>query len=114
MIFAAVGVIFLFVYQCTFFVACLTLDVRRQQAGRMDLLCCRTSSKVRTIGCCGQKWDGDTPDLSQRLIGILLPKVGGEERRGHCLCERGEERKFCGEKGSFRQNCSAVSLGLFL
>lgn len=77
MIFAAVGVIFLFIYQCTFFVACLTLDVRRQQAGRMDLLCCRTSSKVRTIGCCGQKWDGDAPDFSQRLIGILLPKVGG-------------------------------------
>ncbi|GAQ89032.1 putative Patched family protein [Klebsormidium nitens] len=72
MIYAAAGVIFVFVYQTTFFAACLLLDMRRQAANRVDWLCCIQTSRGPTRGCVGTFTPGGD-NISQRLIGRYLP-----------------------------------------
>lgn len=65
-------VIFVFVYQTTFFAACLLLDMRRQAANRVDWLCCIQTSRGPTRGCVGTFIPGGD-NISQRLIGRYLP-----------------------------------------
>lgn len=48
-IYAAFGVLFLFIFQISFFSAFLALDARRQLANRPDILCCIQSSSDSTI-----------------------------------------------------------------
>lgn len=44
--YAAAAVLLNFFFQITAFVACMTLDERRSESGRFDLLCCfKTSNK---------------------------------------------------------------------
>eukprot|EP00475_Leptophrys_vorax_P037780 TRINITY_DN6562_c0_g1_i1.p1 TRINITY_DN6562_c0_g1~~TRINITY_DN6562_c0_g1_i1.p1 ORF type:complete len:686 (+),score=19.97 TRINITY_DN6562_c0_g1_i1:208-2058(+) len=75
MVYAAVGVVLVFIYQSTFFVACLTLDMWRQRANRVDTLCCIVSTAGPRDGCCGREFDPDRPDLAHSLIGRFLPKI---------------------------------------
>ncbi|CAI5963627.1 unnamed protein product [Closterium sp. NIES-65] len=75
MIYAAVGVILVFIYQTTFFVACLTLDLFRQRENRMDVLCCVVSTAGPNDGCCRREYDPDKPDLLHTVFGSYVPKV---------------------------------------
>ncbi|GJP64541.1 hypothetical protein CLOP_g21517 [Closterium sp. NIES-67] len=76
MIYAAVGVILVLVFQSTFFVAALTLDVRRQCAHRCDTFCCVVSNAGPTDSCCpGHKYDGNRPGVAQTVIGQWLPMI---------------------------------------
>eukprot|EP00996_Jenningsia_fusiforme_P001768 NODE_262_length_2571_cov_16.693894_g240_i0.p1 GENE.NODE_262_length_2571_cov_16.693894_g240_i0~~NODE_262_length_2571_cov_16.693894_g240_i0.p1 ORF type:complete len:822 (+),score=177.04 NODE_262_length_2571_cov_16.693894_g240_i0:206-2467(+) len=54
---AAIGVMMDFVLQSTFYVACLTLDARRQAARKMDMLCC-VSAGSPNKECCGSSEPG--------------------------------------------------------
>eukprot|EP00271_Cylindrocystis_brebissonii_P010097 TRINITY_DN26195_c0_g1_i1.p1 TRINITY_DN26195_c0_g1~~TRINITY_DN26195_c0_g1_i1.p1 ORF type:complete len:914 (+),score=150.79 TRINITY_DN26195_c0_g1_i1:253-2994(+) len=72
MIYAAVGIVLVMFFQSTFYVACLTLDVKRQKANKMDCLCCCTSS---ANSCCWRTYRPDIPDTSQRIIGEWLPAI---------------------------------------
>lgn len=65
-------VIFVFIYQTTFFAACLMLDMRRQASNRVDWLCCIKSTREPTKGCFGRFTPGGA-NVSQRLIGTYLP-----------------------------------------
>ncbi|GJP66613.1 hypothetical protein CLOP_g23528 [Closterium sp. NIES-67] len=75
MIYAAVGVVLVFVYQSTLYVAVLTLDLRRQRANRLDTLCCVVSAAGPTDGCCGRPYDRNKPGVDQTVIGHWLPAV---------------------------------------
>jgi len=59
--------------ESTFFVACLTLDVKRQAANKRDCLCCTTSAAGPTDGCCWHPYNPDAPSFAQVLIGDLPP-----------------------------------------
>ncbi|GAQ78788.1 putative Patched family protein [Klebsormidium nitens] len=72
MVYAAAGVVFEFVFQTTFFAACLALDMRRQAASRVDWLCCFQSARARTRGYLGSYTPG-ADSVSQRLVGRYLP-----------------------------------------
>ncbi|KAJ8305665.1 hypothetical protein KUTeg_016210 [Tegillarca granosa] len=51
-IFACIGVTALYLLSCTFFVACITFDEKRKDAGRNACLCCYTHRKdYRTTDC---------------------------------------------------------------
>ncbi|CAI7868723.1 unnamed protein product [Closterium sp. NIES-53] len=75
MIYAAVGVILVFIYQTTFFVACLTLDLFRQRENRMDVFCCVVSTVGPNDGCCRREYDPDKPDFLHTVFGAYVPKV---------------------------------------
>ncbi|CAI5488432.1 unnamed protein product [Closterium sp. Naga37s-1] len=75
MIYAAVGVILVFIYQTTFFVACLTLDLFRQRENRMDVFCCVVSTAGPNDGCCRREYDPDKPDFLHTVFGAYVPKV---------------------------------------
>jgi len=45
---AGIGILFDFVFQSTFFIACLTYDARRQQQKKRDVVCCTKSSNTST------------------------------------------------------------------
>ena len=77
MIYAAVGIVFVFLYQSTFFVACLVLDMRRQRAKRVDALCCITSTAGPYEGCCGKPFNPEKESFGKRIFGEYLPKVCG-------------------------------------
>jgi len=51
-VFAAVGILFDFAFQCTFLIAVLTLRAKGTANNRPDWLCCITVDPERT-GCCG-------------------------------------------------------------
>eukprot|EP00475_Leptophrys_vorax_P037781 TRINITY_DN6562_c0_g2_i1.p1 TRINITY_DN6562_c0_g2~~TRINITY_DN6562_c0_g2_i1.p1 ORF type:complete len:938 (+),score=48.71 TRINITY_DN6562_c0_g2_i1:184-2997(+) len=75
MAYAAVGVVLVFIFQSTLFVAVLALDTRRQRANRLDTLCCIVSKAGPEDGCCRRKYDADKPGVDQTIIGIWLPKI---------------------------------------
>ncbi|GJP85195.1 hypothetical protein CLOP_g15324 [Closterium sp. NIES-67] len=75
MIYAAVGVVLVFIYQSTFFVACLTLDMFRQREKRMDVFCCVVSTAGPNDGCCRRQYDPEKPDFFHSVIGSYLPRV---------------------------------------
>ncbi|CAI5465277.1 unnamed protein product [Closterium sp. Yama58-4] len=75
MIYAAVGVVLVFIFQSTLYVAALTLDLRRQRANRIDTLCCLVSSAGPTDGCCGRPYDRNLPGVDQTVIGHWLPAL---------------------------------------
>mmetsp|Transcript_22970 Transcript_22970/g.34468 ORF Transcript_22970/g.34468 Transcript_22970/m.34468 type:complete len:929 (-) Transcript_22970:474-3260(-) len=45
---AGIGILFDFVFQSTFFIACLTYDAQRQQQKKRDVVCCKKSSNTST------------------------------------------------------------------
>lgn len=77
-IYAALCILFVFVFQCTFFVACVALDSRREQARRRDLLCCLppvSEKKASAKACSSEPFDEGKPGVVGTLIGDTLPKV---------------------------------------
>jgi len=44
--YAAIGIVFLWIFSATFFAACLVLDERRQRDNRREFLCCLTRKNV--------------------------------------------------------------------
>jgi len=75
MIFSAVGISLLLAFQSTFFVACLTLSHRRQQANRWDLLCCLTSTATPSEGCFGLPYSDASSSWTRHAVGYHLPRL---------------------------------------
>jgi len=86
-VYAFVGIFLDFLFQLTFFVAGLTLDARRQERNRVDMLCCIT--REPQVPCCAvpclasaakpermlRKDGSDTPSLATRLASEYLPRI---------------------------------------
>ena len=72
--YAVFGVFFDFVYQVTFFVACMVIDAKRQVAGRRDVFCCFIVPKEkRQKRYCSEKPFDETEDSpTQIAIGYEL------------------------------------------
>lgn len=75
-IFAAVGVVFLFLFQVTFFVAFMALDTKREKDGKRDCLCCYSVEESdQDVNCCipSKSYDDDSKSISEYLVGEQLP-----------------------------------------
>lgn len=70
--YASLGILFDFLFQSTFFVACLTLDARRRQANRIDCCCCWRSQRVSSKSDADDDGDKDFND----------PERGGKDDAG--------------------------------
>lgn len=62
-IWAGIGILFNYVFQVTFFVACLTLDMKRRKEKKIDVLCC-FSTKINT----DSDFFGQRPGILSRLF----------------------------------------------
>ena len=58
--YAAAGVFFVFVYQCTWFAAWLTIDEWRREKNKRDVCCCCVGTKSPCLACCDKRKDGKT------------------------------------------------------
>ena len=67
---ATIAIIFDFLLQVTFFMACLALDEKRTDSGRWDILCCR---KVKNA-------DATTPAGSNSTSSACSPTHGSQQR----------------------------------
>lgn len=82
-IYAGLGVLFDFLFQCTFFVACLTINHYRIQQGRYDCLCCKKPEEdsdveltvERCCCCCPPEEPIYLPTLMEKLAEKLSNTV---------------------------------------
>ena len=74
--YTALGILFDFAFQVTFFVAFLTWDLRRRDAKRRDCVCCRPAALGNTC-CGGPAKDSSEPSksLSYKLAAEWLPSI---------------------------------------
>eukprot|EP01063_Lacrimia_lanifica_P012902 TRINITY_DN1959_c0_g4_i1.p1 TRINITY_DN1959_c0_g4~~TRINITY_DN1959_c0_g4_i1.p1 ORF type:complete len:939 (+),score=334.49 TRINITY_DN1959_c0_g4_i1:41-2857(+) len=77
--YATFGIFFDFLYQVTFFVACVFLASKRQERGKADCCCC--VSVTDDSGCClgdtkvGVDWRESDPGTFRRFFGVHLPRA---------------------------------------
>lgn len=70
--YASFGILFVFIYQVSWFVAWLTIDEWRRAASKSDCLCCMTVPANACCACCNAKPDGKT-----RMGAFMGDTLGG-------------------------------------
>lgn len=72
---AGMGVLFDFLLQATFFVACLTLDASRQMKKRRDVFCCSNAKNTSTKNIFGSEPGTLKRFYQQRFAPVLAKKI---------------------------------------